>query len=154
MASHPLDVVRRLWPAIASIVLILVTLSPVLREPADDGYPLSTYPMFAFRRPTKMTMDYAYGLAADGTTHIAIRPRHVGSSEVLQARATIANAVRGGQKAQQALCDAIAKRVVADPDLTAVASIRIVTGTHDAVEYLVRHKRGAEIKRFECKVPR
>lgn len=143
----------RLIPAIASIVLIGATLSPVLRKPEDDGYPLSTYPMFAFRRPTKLTMDYAVGVTASGERRW-LRPRFVGSSEVLQARATIERAMHGGAKAQAALCDQIAKRVAADDDFADVAEIRLLTGSHDAVEYLVRHVEGKELVRHTCKVPR
>jgi hypothetical protein len=43
--------------AIASIAVVLLVASPVLREPWNDGFPLSPYAMFSFARPTKLTME-------------------------------------------------------------------------------------------------
>ncbi|HSD87694.1 MAG TPA: hypothetical protein VLB44_09265 [Kofleriaceae bacterium] len=143
----------RLVPGILSAALVLAVASPVLRAPADDGYPLSTYPMFAFRRPTSLTLDYALGITATGE-RVTLRPWHAGSTEVLQARATIEKGVRGGAQAQKALCGDIARRVASDPSFAEVVSIRLVTGTHDAVEYLVRHVEGVEKVRASCPVDR
>jgi putative ABC transport system permease protein len=42
----------RVYAAVVSIVLLGATLSPLVRDPGDDGFPLSTYPMFATPRPT------------------------------------------------------------------------------------------------------
>ena len=143
----------RVVPAILSVALIAITLSPVLRQPSDDGYPLSTYPMFAFKRPTKLTMDYALGVTAAGKT-VFLRPWHTGSGEVLQARAIIDRGVHGGPKALGALCTDIAKRVATDEEFPDVVTIELVTGTHDAVDYLVRHVEGKVTVKGQCKVPR
>jgi hypothetical protein len=142
----------RLWAGVVSIALIALTLSPVLRDPNDDGYPLSTYPMFAWRRPTTMTMSYPVGVTATGRVYLT--PRIVGSGEVLQARAIVERSVGKGGAELRALCDRIASRVAVLDDYRDVTQIRIVTGTHDAVEFLVRDKLGREIERARCEVRR
>lgn len=134
-----------------SIALIGATLSPLARAPADDGFPLSTYPMFAWRRPTQLTMSYALAVTPAGTRPIP--PRLVGSAEVLQARATIDRAVRQGGGELAALCQRIAA-AVRGAGLADVTQIRIVTGTHDAVDFLVRGVRGPERERTSCAVRR
>jgi hypothetical protein len=139
--------------ACASIALIAATLSPLLRDPADDGFPLSTYPMFATRRVTTLTMSYALGEGAAGQ-RIILAPELVGTGEVLQAMRVVERAVGGGAPAMHALCDAIASRIAADPDYAAVRGVRIVTGTHDAVEYLSHDRVGRERERARCVVAR
>jgi hypothetical protein len=139
--------------ACGSIALIAATLSPLLREPSDDGFPLSTYPMFATRRLTTLTMHYALGEGAAGG-RIILGPELVGTGEVLQAMRVVDRAVAGGTPAMGKLCEAIAARVAADPDYAAVTGVRIVTGTHDAVEYLSRDHVGRELERARCTVVR
>ncbi len=134
-----------------SLALLGATVSPVLREPSRDGFPLSTYPMFAFPRPTTLTMDYALGVTASGERR-ALPPVLVGSVETLQVFTVIAQA-RAGHRLP-ALCRSIAARVAASAGYADVSAVRIVTGTHDAVEFLVRHHIGTEIERETCEVPR
>jgi len=143
--------VSRLAAAAVSVVLVAATASPVVREPRDDGFPLSTYPMFASKRPTQMTLDYALGVTATGERRY-LTPRLVGSSEVLQAMQVIHRA--RATRSLPALCEAIAARVAGDDDYADVVAIRIVTGTHDAVEFLVRDVIGREVERARCEVPR
>jgi len=138
--------VLRPYPVIVCALVLGAVLSPLLREPTDDGFPLSTYPMFAIRRPTKLTITYA----VTEPRH-AIAPDLVGSPEPLQAMAILERAVRT-PVAAKALCERIAAKVAgAYADATAV---RIVTGTHDAVDYLVRGIQGPEIERTRCEVKR
>jgi hypothetical protein len=139
--------------ACASIALLAATLSPLVRDPRDDGFPLSTYPMFATRRLTTLTMHYALG---EGAAHerIILAPALVGTGEVLQAMRVIDRAVGGGKPAMTRLCAAIASRVAADPEYAAVTGVRIVTGTHDAVEYLSHGRVGRELERVRCTVLR
>lgn len=137
--------------AILSIAVLLVVASPILREPWNDGFPLSPYAMFAFARPTKLTMDYGLGETATGQ-RVYLTPRIVGSGEVLQALNVIARA-RGAGKLPE-LCATIAARVATLPKYRDVVAIRIVSGTHDAVEFLVRDQIGKEVERARCVVKR
>ena len=141
----------RVLGTIVSVVLIAATLEPVLRDPNDDGFPLSTYPMFAWKRSTRVTMDYLVGYTAGGERwHVP--PRLIGSSEVMQAKRLVDRAVAGGRAGMMALCERAAERVKRRrPD---IVSIAVVNGTHEAVDYLARDVRGTERERVRCQVPR
>jgi len=137
--------------ALVSVVLLGVTLSPLVREPTDDGFPLSTYPMFAIRRETTQTFTYALGETAGGQRR-TLSPAALGTGEILQALKVVERAVGAGEL--RPLCEAIAARVARDNEFADIVAIRIVTGTHDAVEYLARGQVGKELERLRCAVRR
>jgi hypothetical protein len=143
-----------IFAIVISTVLLGATLSPLVLDPskpANDDFPLSTYPMFAFPRPTTIKLSYALGVTRSGERRY-LAPWLVGSGEVLQAFMILERAVarRGSELAP--LCEAIAARVRdAEPDIVA---IRIVTGTHDAIAFLVDDKLGPEVDRIRCEVRR
>jgi hypothetical protein len=143
----------RVTAACISLALIGATLEPLVRAPYDDGFPLSTYPMFASKRPTTWTMTYALGQGRAGE-RIVLEPRLVGTGEVLQAMRVIDRAARAGRGELATLCSAIAARVAGDTDYGNVAAVRIVTGTHDALDYLVHDRIGTESERVRCEVRR
>jgi hypothetical protein len=126
---------RRGLAAIASIGLCGAALAPLVRAPDDDGFPLSTYPMFAAPRPAELTMAWARGVAAGGGRR-SLSPEHVGTGEVMQAFATIQRAAGGGPDDRAALCRAIAARVAGDPALGDAAEVELVLGTYDAVRWI------------------
>jgi len=142
----------RVMAAVVSIGMIAATLSPLARDPYDDGFPLSTYPMFASKRPRTLTFHYALGEGRAGE-RITLTPGLVGTGEVLQAMRIIDTAVNRGKLVTRALCEDVARRVAADGELANVVTIRIVTGTHDALDYLSQHKIGRELERMRCPVP-
>lgn len=141
------------FAAVVSLALVGATLWPLTREPSDDGFPLSTYPMFSWKRPTKLRMTYGLGATATGE-RVYLSPWIAGSGEVLQARAIFERAASQGRAGLATLCAQIAARVATLPAYTDVVTIRIVDGTHDAVEYLVRDRIGVETERHRCQVPR
>lgn len=145
----------RAGAAAVSIALLALVLSPILRDPMDDGFPLSTYPMFAMRRPTQLTLDYAYGETAAGERR-TLSASLLGTGEVLQAVMMYARAVTAGKSATQPLCARIAAAIATADDerYAGVVLVRIVTGTHDAVAYLVDGTRGSEVERERCRVMR
>lgn len=138
---------------LATIVLLALVVWPLAGDPRDDAFPLSTYPMFGEPRRTTLTMDYALGETARGERR-TLSPELAGTGEVLQAYALFDQAVHGPREGLQRLCAAIAARVAADPAYSDVVVVRIVTGTHDAVDYLVRHQVGTEHDRLRCLVLR
>ncbi|MBS1119409.1 MAG: hypothetical protein H6Q90_1637 [Deltaproteobacteria bacterium] len=142
----------RALPAAISIVLIGATLWPLVRQPVDDDFPLSTYPMFAFERPTRMTMSYAVGITRTGRRYL--RPEIVGTPEVLQARAIIERGIGGTARERMALCSQIATTLREVSEFDDVVAIAIVTGTHDALDFLIRGQIGTEIERVRCEVKR
>ncbi|MEO8698902.1 MAG: hypothetical protein ABI867_02630 [Kofleriaceae bacterium] len=140
-----------LFAIIVATVLLGATLAPVVLDPVrDDDFPLSTYPMFATARPTTLRISYALGVTRTNGRR-SISPTLVGSGEVLQAYMILERAVTRRSELA-ALCTRIADRVRdADPD---IVTIRIVTGTHDTIAYLVDAKLGPEVERIRCEVRR
>ena len=101
-----------MWGAIISVVALGAVLPPLARTPSDDGFPLSTYPMFATPRQLQARLSYAVIIGADGRRDL-VPPRYVSGGEVLQAAAMINRTVGGPARDQQALCTLIARKVAA-----------------------------------------
>src|SRR5215831_11445702 len=119
--------------ALASIALCGAVLAPAVRAPDDDGFPLSSYPMFAAPRPRVLAMAWARGVTRDGEPR-TLSPQHVGTGEVMQAFATIQRAAAAGPDERGALCAAIADRVAGDAALADAVAVELVSGSYDAVE--------------------
>jgi len=139
--------------ALVSIVLVGATLAPVARAPEDDGFPLSTFPMFAAPRPALVAMSYAQGETQGGGLR-ALSPAHLGTGEVMQAFALLQRAAGAAPRERLALCTAIAARVAGDADYREVVAIRLVAGRHDAVAYLADGAVGPEVTQARCDVAR
>ena len=138
---------------VVAVVLVGATLVPLARRVSSDSFPFSTYPMFAVPRPTSLTLAYGLGLTATGDRR-PLAPRLAGTGEVLQAAAVFDDAVNGGTKTLAPLCTKIAERIAAEPSLDDIAFVRIVTGTHDALDYLLHDTLGRETERWRCRVTR
>lgn len=139
---------QKVLAAVASCVLVLVTLSPVLRDnPYDDGFPLSTYPMFGSVRLIEHRMSYPLGVARTGERRL-LSPHLVGSGEILQAHRIVELAASSKAKSQ-VLCREIAARARGSE----LVAIRIVTATHDALAALLEDKFGVEREVTRCQVP-
>lgn len=137
---------------VVSVGLIAATALPVVRDPTrGDSFPLSTYPMFAAKKSTRMSFEYGIAWFADGSRR-EVEPGHVSNGEVMQARMSFQTAVR--RRTLPALCARIAERVAADPDFAGAVRIELVRGTHDALAYLVGGVRGPEKRLHQCEVPR
>jgi hypothetical protein len=143
----------RVLPVAVSIAMIAAVLEPLVRKPYDDGFPLSTYPMFASKRPTVMTLSYALGEGRGGE-RVVLSPKLVGTGEVLQAMRVFDRAVGRGRDEMLSLCKSIAARVAVDPTRPNVTAIRIMTGTHNSLDYLGAGKIGNEAERLRCPVIR
>lgn len=107
--------------------------APALAARPKDGYPLSTYPMFAENksRETKQTQAVAIGPFGERV----LGPTHLGTDEVMQAKATIDRATRAGKQALAELCKRVATRAAADASLAGLARVEVRTVTFDAVDY-------------------
>jgi hypothetical protein len=139
--------------AVISIALVAAALEPVLRHPDDDGFPLSTFPMFAAARPSQLAMTYAQGVTSDGDVR-TLTPAHIGTGEVMQAYAMLQIAASRGTRARAALCEAIAARVARDDAYRDVVAIRLVWASHDAVAYLADGTTSEPRPRASCPVAR
>ena len=142
---------RRLLAALFSIAFLAVVAWPLLGSPRDDSFPLSTYPMFATFRPTKLTLGYPIGVTKNGERRY-LKPAMLGSGEILQAMNVFAKARNRGEL--PSLCKTVAERVAKRTRFNDVVEIRMMQGTHDAVEFLVRDKMGTERELAKCPVLR
>jgi hypothetical protein len=117
-----------------------------------DGYPLSTYPMFARPRPAQERVDRAVGLRGEERVQLPLRV--VGSEEPMQVVVTLGRAIRRGQAAR--LCADVARRVAADPAFAGLEAVEIATERHDALAYFASDDPQplARSVRARCEVPR
>ena len=124
---------------------VIATLAPLSFDDDRDSFPLSPYRMFARKRHSALRLDYVIATPTkniDTEDRRYLSPRFFGSSEVLQARATIAAAVRKGRKEQLKLCHGAALRLASET--RAFKYIHLIRGAHDSIEFLGEHKRGTE----------
>jgi len=143
----------RIWGSLVSLTLLLAVAYPLLRDPVyGDSFPLSTYPMFAFKRPqARVAMDYVIATGPnDARRHVP--PELVANHEVMQALMTIRRAVQSGHAAT--LCAEVAARAARDHRFDAMDTIAVVFGDHRGLDYLVRHKHGTERVHARCPIPR
>lgn len=139
---------------VVSLVALGLMLSPLLRHPDEDSFPLSTFPMFSHERPRRMTVTHAVGVDALGR-RTPLPPRvSADTSEPLQSMRTIELAVQAGRARE--LCREIAPRVAAREDLAQQQSVEVETIAFDAVAYFDEAPPDPYIRRVHarCPVPR
>jgi len=133
--------------------LLALVSAPAFRDATDDGFPFSTYPMFA-RPRTKVSLWFTEGVTRDGRS-VRLPPRLVANQEAMQAMKTIGRAARGGPGTTQQLCRRVAERVATDPAFTEVQRVQIVLARFDALQYF-SGKSEAETREVagQCRVRR
>ena len=139
---------------VVSLLALGLVLSPLLRHPDEDSFPLSTFPMFSHERPRRMTLTHAVGVDAQGE-RTPLPPRvSADTSEPLQSMRTIEPAVQAGRA--RALCTEIAARVAARADLAQQQDVEVETIAFDAVAYFDEAPPDPYIRRVHarCPVPR
>src|SRR5690349_16788454 len=116
---------RRRLATVVSVAAIGVVLAPAWIE--RDSYPLSTYPMFSYRRERVEIVDTAVGYDVTGA-RVRLTPTLIaGGSEVIHAAVTVSTAIVRGDT--DVLCAEIAARAAARKP--ALRRIEIVSETHD-----------------------
>jgi hypothetical protein len=115
--------------------LVLVVASPMLRNPQDDGFPLSTFPMFA-EPLTQPTFYSAEGVRPDHS-RVMVPPEIIANGAAMQAVQTLQTAHGQGKKALGELCARIAEHVPQDPKLHEVERVELVSARYDPVAYFV-----------------
>jgi hypothetical protein len=89
--------------------LLALVLWPATWAPPRDGFPLSSYPMFAYgRRDEVLPVNHVVEVRADGT-RAPVPPRVVGNGSVMQAAGMTGSAIRSGGAA--VLCRQVAARL-------------------------------------------
>ena len=129
--------------------LAAVVLWPALQPHASDGFPLSTYPMFAADTGSVVAIVTVVGIAADGATH-RLDPHAIGGGdEVMLAAEAARYAVRDGSAAEY--CAEVAARV--DDDTTVAVEVR--TEVRDAVADVDASEPADEVRvHARCEVRR
>jgi hypothetical protein len=130
---HDLDRGPRVWVAAWSLGLLLAVLWPILRDPPQDGFPLSNYPMFsADRRSADAEIGHVVGFSREGR-HRPVPPELLGTEEIMQASQTVRVAIRGGFAGE--LCRSTAARVQADPAYADIERLEVRMDWYDALAY-------------------
>lgn len=133
--------------------MAVAVVSPLWRSPRADSFPLSTYPMFSAPRE-RVHLDVAQIVDRDG----ALRPvpaHLLGSDEVLQSAATLADAVRRGEGAAARLCQRVAGEVAGEASLRDAVRIEIARQLWEPVSALVGAREPLERRVLtRCAVPR
>ncbi|MET0340818.1 MAG: hypothetical protein ABW252_07435 [Polyangiales bacterium] len=115
--------------------VVALAASPGLRDPGEDGYPLSTYPMFG-RARDKPWLNFVEGADAQGAPR-RLSPALVAHDEVMQVAATVRRAVEAGPAAVGPLCASVAARIAASAEARDVTEVRVVRAQFDPVRYFV-----------------
>jgi hypothetical protein len=132
--------------------MVALVAAPGFGDPADDGYPLSTYPMFA-RPRGKPLLSFVEGLT--DSAPVRLPPEVVAHNEIMQAAATVKRAVRAGPEALEQLCTRIAADVSLAPEYTRVHALRIVSARFDPVRYFTEGPAPEERQEhYRCPVRR
>ena len=130
----------KLHAYVLSSVLLLAMLAPAFRDPADDSFPFSTFPMFSRARKRTEAVTSALAVSADGTETV-VPAAYIANSEPMQAVATLQRTVSAGRKSAGVLCSGIAERLAHsdDPRLAGAKQVLITTRDVDAIAYLAGH---------------
>lgn len=125
MGSYDAPVPRPLRLLLLAVAAALV-LGPMVRDPRDDSYPLSTYPMFATDRGDRHEIATVVEVLDDGAIARLSPETIAGTDEVVLTAVTVDRALRAGDAA--ALCVEVASR------LGPGRRVRVQSETHDIVE--------------------
>lgn len=131
-SAEPSRKQRALGLAVCASVT-LASLWPAFGDPRDDSFPLSTYPMFTERRG-KPTLHQIVATDESGQL-VRVPPRYLGSSEVLQAKALLDSAARGGPRKRRAFCEAVAERIRARGEHRSWQELSMVRLRFDPIAY-------------------
>lgn len=122
------------------------------RPGGSDGFPLSSYPMFGYARPTKSKVETVLGVGADGRRRPLSPVLLAGVSQPKLALMRVREAIERGRA--DALCRDVAQRVAELPASERPVALEVVTEVWDTIEGL---QPGAEPRRRDvherCEVP-
>ena len=114
--------------SLAAVIAAAVVLSPLLREPRNDTYPLSTFPMFATDRGEEHYLDTAVMIVDDGSVRRLSPELIAGTDEPVLAAVTLTRGIRRSDAA--VMCEEIAARIGG----SAVVEVR--TEHHNVIDFI------------------
>ncbi|MDH5673287.1 MAG: hypothetical protein OEZ06_14130 [Myxococcales bacterium] len=136
-----------------SLALVAAVAYPVLLDPDDDSFPLSTYPMFSRPKPDSAVVTSAVALGPGGFER-AVEPSYVANSEAMQALQTIRKSVQAGPASAKRLCERIAERIddAGDAALAQAREVALVSRRYESIRFLAG-ERVALSERFHVRCP-
>ncbi|MCH2110030.1 MAG: hypothetical protein MK135_11935 [Polyangiaceae bacterium] len=128
--------------ACGAFLTLIAVVAPAFSNPRDDGFPFSTYPMFASRRKAPVLV-VAEVVHRDGERG-RVEPSRLGTDEVMQAAVTLRMAARKRSSARQ-LCQKIAKTYRDESSATGPGKtkesdakrVEIVRASFDPIQYFL-----------------
>jgi hypothetical protein len=136
------------------VLLALAVGWPALRSSPGDGFPVSSYPMFASDRGRIVTLATAVGLTDRGEELRLGPPAVGGGDEVMLAASAARLAVAGSGPDARRYCSEVADRVADGAGPAEVTMIEVRTEERDAVAdpRARRPARGLTVH-ARCEVP-
>lgn len=125
----------RLIAATWGLAVVLAAALPLLRNPLNDGFPLSTFPMFAepLERPTFYS---AEGVLPD-RSRVMVPAELIANGAAMQSVWTLQSAHAQGKQVLRQLCERIAKQVPQHSKLREVQRVELVAARYDPIAYFV-----------------
>jgi len=104
---------HQLWfGASVSLVILALVLSPAFRDPNQDSFPLSTYPMFSHPKPNPdLVLTQVLAVFPNGDRKPLPPKLATGNEEVIQAMRMILSETYGGDKRATRFCHDVAYRI-------------------------------------------
>ncbi len=127
-----------LWMGlIVSGVTAALLLTPAFRDPSEDSFPLSTFPMFsAAKRDPDLVITQVLAVAPDGTRRPLPPELATGNVEVIQALQMVRNEVYGGRERLTKFCSGVATRLRNAPEpWRSTRTVEIARSHFDTVDY-------------------
>jgi hypothetical protein len=118
------------------VLAFSVVLSGMTAYPGSSGldsFPFSNYPMFARERGAPLIHQVLIE-DGEGGTEVA-SPELLGTSEVLQAKVLVRQAVGRGRKAARRLCREVAERVLNDAEQSRAKKVVVRAVRYDPIRY-------------------
>jgi hypothetical protein len=148
--------VRTALAYLLCVGVILAMLSPVLRRPPVDGFPLSTYPMFSHPREPTAKIFTVLGITADGEAEV-LSPRLISGDPWASLATRVTSEASRSRAKRRALCETVAARVAADPARgSRYVELEFVSEVYDTSAYFLRGDTRAEQRKLlaSCPVPK
>lgn len=125
----------RLIAATWGLAVVLAAALPLLRNPLNDGFPLSTFPMFA-EPLEKPTFYSAEGVLPD-RSRVMVPAELIANGAAMQSVWTLQSAHAQGKQVLRQLCERIAKQVPQHSKLREVQRVELVAARYDPIAYFV-----------------
>lgn len=139
------------WRSLVLAGVALLVLWPTLRSEPEDGFPLSSYPMFSYDRDRIAAIGTAVGIDAGGDVHRLGTHVVGGGDETMLAVSAARRAIAGGADAAARYCDEVASRVRNG----SIVAVEVRTEVRDAVDDVAAEGEPLEVDvHARCEVPR